>query len=244
MCGHGVIALTTILLESGLVDMKAPETRLRLDTPAGLIRAYGEVVNDQVERVFFENVPSWVVSTGNRVTVPGLGEIRYDLAFGGALFAFVEASSLALPTTAQEIARLAEAGRRLLETLTASLPVHDGTGALFGIVFTDRPLRRRTGQVDGRQVCVLADGCVDRSPGGMALSARLALLSVHQGLDDGVTFTVEGITGSTFQGRIVSRSTTRPSGSMVCEIEGQAWITGQNTFLIAADDPFRGGFLL
>jgi len=249
MCGHGIIALTTILLECGLAEMKAPETRLRLDTVAGMIRAYGEVVHDQVERVFFENVPSRVLATAAQVTVPDFGEITYDLAFGGALFAFVDAGRLGLVTSAEAVHSLTAAGLKILQAIhNAGIPASSAPHPpmpLFGVVFTDRPIRRRQGQVDGRQVCIFADGCVDRSPGGMALSAWLALLAQRQLLhENGPGHTVEGITGSTFKGKIIARDETPGTVGLICEIEGQAWITGRHSFLIAVDDPFRGGFLL
>ena len=248
MCGHGVMALTTILLECGMVEMKGPETRLRLDTPAGMIRAYGEIGHDQVERVFFENVPSRMVAVDRRVAVPGLGEVVYDLAYGGALFAFVDAAALGLSTAAEAVGALTVAGTQLMEAIagaSARLIAGEGSGGqLFGVVFTDAPLPRRHYRANGRQVCVLGDGCVDRSPGGTALSARLALLSHRQAIADGETYGVEGITGSVFHGRIVGRHAHPVTGGVICEIEGQAWITGRHTFLIAAHDPFRDGFLL
>jgi trans-L-3-hydroxyproline dehydratase len=117
MSGHGIIALTTILLECGLAEMKAPETRLRLDTVAGMIRAYGEVVHDQVERVFFENVPSRVVASNLRLTVPEFGEISCDLAFGGALFAFVDAGKLGLVTSAGAVNSLIAAASKILPAM-------------------------------------------------------------------------------------------------------------------------------
>ncbi len=246
MCGHGVIALTTILLECGLVEMKAPETRLRLDTPVGMIRAYGQIREGQVERVFFENAPSRVVATGCRVEVPGLGNVIYDLAFGGGLFAFVEAGALGLSIAAE--AQLALAGKALLAALSGQpvreLPESASSGVPAGVVFTGPPSRRRGGGADARQVCVSADGGVDRSAGGMEICARLALLSTQGVVRDGVDFAVEGITGSVFRGKIVGRDSDPETGGVICEIEGQAWVTGRHTFLIAEDDPFRSGFLL
>ncbi len=248
MCGHGVIALTTLLLECGLVEMKVPETRLRLDTPVGMIRAYGQIREGQVERVFFENAPSRVVATGCRREVPGLGQVNYDLAFGGGLFAFVDAGALGLSIAAEAEPALALAGRALLAALAGhpagEMPESALEGMLMGVVFTGPPSRRRGGRADARQVCVSAGGSVDRSAGGMEICARLALLSSQGLVRDGVDFAVEGITGSVFRGKIVGRDSDPVTGGAICEIEGQAWVTGRHTFLIAEDDPFRSGFLL
>lgn len=243
MCGHGVIALATVLLECGLVELKGPETLLRLDTAAGRIRAYGEVGGGQVERVFYEFGPARVVAMGVKVEVPGLGTVTCDLAWAGALFAFVEASPLGLSTAADACGRLPAAGTAIRTALRETMPDPAGNGeSVDEVFFSDRPVKRRKGSADLRQVGVFGDGGIDRSPGGMGICARLALMSAKGEIGDGNGLTVEGITGSTFRGRIVSREVS--DGGLICEIEGQAWVTGQHTFLIAADDPFRGGFLL
>ncbi len=243
MCGHGVIALATVLLECGLVEMKGPETLLRIDTAAGRIRAYGEVGGGQVERVFYEFGAARVVELGVKVEVPGWGQVSCDLAWAGALFAFVEAGPLGLSTAAGASGRLSEAGAAIRKALPTVVTAPDGRQETVDeVFFTDRPMKRRKGSADLRQVGVFADGGLDRSPGGMGICARLALMSGRGEIGDGTGLTVEGITGSTFRGRIVSRDAE--GGGVMCEIEGQAWITGQHTFLIAADDPFRGGFLL
>lgn len=244
MCGHGIIALTTILLESGLMEIKGAETRLRIDTPAGTVRSYGRIQNDRVERVFFENVPSRVVAADQRVEVPGRGEVAYDLVYAGALFALVEAGALGIYTGAGGAAVASSAGEELLKLLVGPVRQAVADYPLFGVVLRDAPIRRRTGRADLRQVCVFADGCVDRSAGALALCARLALLEHRGEISEGDTLTVEGITGSTFKGRIVGWDPDVKTGGVICEVEGQAWITGRHTFLIAADDPFRSGFLL
>ncbi|MDB6133673.1 MAG: proline racemase [Verrucomicrobiales bacterium] len=252
MCGHGIIALTTILLECGMVDSTAPETVLRIDTPAGTVRASGFTEDDQVTRVRFENVPSWSVAESQEVEIPGLGQVRFDLAYGGAFFAFVTAASLGVSTQAENIQELAATGRAFLQAVHGKLrlrhPVEPDLEHLFGVVFLDES------EADGRapsgisrQVCVFADGSVDRSPTGMALCARLALMAGQGRLTEGQPLTVEGITGTRFQGRIIGpaqRDAHNPPNSVICEIEGSAWITGRHTFLISPDDPFREGFSL
>ena len=244
MCGHGIIALATILLESGMMDLKAPETRLRIDTPAGTVRAFGEVGNDRVERVFFENVPSRVVAADQKIVVPGRGTVSYDLVYSGALFALLEAEALGVYTGAEGVGAAASAGEELMKLLTGPTSRLVPDYPLFGVVLRDAPMRRRRDKADARQVCVFADGCVDRSAGGLALCARLVMMEHRGEIAEGTTLTVEGITGSTLKGRIVGRDPDPCTGGIICEVEGKAWITGRHTFLIAADDPFRGGFLL
>ena len=182
MCGHGVIALTTILLESGMVDMKAPETRIKIDTPAGLVRCYGNIENDRVRKVYFENVPSFAVAEKEEIEVPELGRtVSFDVAYGGAFFAFVDAAGIGLSCVAENVGKIQAAGVAILAAINRKLtfthPVEEDLGFLFGVVFVDRPVRRRQGMADSRHVCVFAEGCVDRSPTGMAICARLALMA-------------------------------------------------------------------
>lgn len=249
MCGHGVIALTTILLESGIVDMKGPETRLKIDTPAGLVRCYGLIENDRVRKVYFENVPSFAVAEKEEIDVPDLGmKVTFDVAYGGAFFAFVEAASIGLSCVPENAARIQAAGMAILgainQRLTFTHPVEPDLGFLFGVVFVDKPVKRRTGMADSRHVCVFSEGCMDRSPTGMAICARLALMAEQGKVKNGETFTVEGILGHSFTGRIVAQVEDHGHPASIVEVEGRAWITGRHTFFLDSEDPCLEGFLL
>ena len=249
MCGHGVIALTTILMESGVVEMRAPETRLKIDTLAGMVRSYGVVEDDRVRRVFFENVPSFALMCGEEVTVPELGgRVRCDLAYAGAWFVLVDAPALGLACVPAETPRLVAAAAALRAAVAPLLPEWAtalSSGGLFGVVFGDRPVMRRGGaSADLRQVCVFGDGCVNRSPSAMALSARLAVMAARGEAAPGRLLVVEGLLGTTFGGRIVARTTEVGRDAVIVEVDGAAWITGRHTFFIDPLDPCLGGFLL
>ena len=95
-CGHAVIALTKVFVETGLISMNEPETEVNMDVPSGFIKSYAKVKNGQVTGVRFENVPSFVQSLDTEIDVPGLGMINYDLAFGGAFYAFVDVAQFDL----------------------------------------------------------------------------------------------------------------------------------------------------
>lgn len=244
--GHGVIALATVLVECGLVEIKGADLRLRLDTPAGTIEAAVQLRHDRVEWVSFENGLSRVVAVDQKVMVPGIGEVKYDLAYGGALFAFVKASALGVSTSPEDIRPLVSAGQLFRKAMAGGTPPpgSEPPAPPFGVVFLDEPHPRARGHADGRQVCVFAHGGVDRGPGGAGLSARLALMAHRHELSDGQPFVVEGVTGSTFVGRVVRAEPGAGPGAVICAIEGRAWITGRHTYFLAQDDPFREGFLL
>lgn len=246
MSGSGIIALTTILLECGMVEMSAPETRIRIDTPAGAVGASGQISDGRVTEVRFESVASWPVAVGGSVELLGFGSVNYDLAYGGAFFAFVRAADLNLSLPGNEVGDLSAAGLRLLKVLRGRValrhPDDPDPQSLFGVILWEEGEAGSPESADFRQVCVFADGSVDRSPCGMGLCARLALLQHSGGIADGQSLTVEGIMGSRFQGRIIGHHNEGPEGAVICEVHGRAWITGRHTFFISPDDPLRNGF--
>lgn len=249
MSAHGIVAAATICIESGITQARSPETLIKFDTPAGLIRAYCSIEENRVRRVFFENVPSYVVARDRQVEVPGLGTVHFDLAYGGEYYAYVEAGKHGLelgPEDLNELTTHATAIASIIEPNHGI--VHPGPSALnilSGIVFTETLPRRREVTAQVRQVCVFTDGSVDRSPSGTALSGRLALLHARGEIDMGAPHCAEGLLGGNFTGRIVREGlTVGPYAAILTEIEGTAHLTGYHTFLIGPDDPLKEGFLI
>ena len=242
MCGHGVIALVTVALEVGLLSERAV---VRLDTPAGRVTARPRREGARVRSVSFENVPSYVVSLDDRVTVPGVGEVRYDLAFGGAFYAFVDAATVGLEMTAARFRNLITVGSAIKRAVMASReirhPVEADLSFLYGTIFTGPALGAGA---DSRNVCVFAEGEVDRSPTGTGVSARVAIERARGRLSPGRDFVVESIIGTRFTGRIARELKWEGYDAVVPEVEGSAWITGRNEILIAPDDPLGEGFIL
>ena len=242
MCGHGVIALVTVALEVGLLSMRDV---VRLDTPAGRVTARPRREGARVRSVAFENVPSFVVSLDDRVSVPGIGDVRYDLAFGGAYYAFVEAASLGLEMTPERFRDLIAAGSAIKRAVMAAReirhPVERDLSFLYGTIFTGPAVGAGA---DSRNVCVFAEGEVDRSPTGTGVSARVAIERARGRLQPGKPFVVESIIGTRFTGRIARDLEWEDYDAVVPEIEGSAWITGRNEILISPDDPLAEGFIL
>lgn len=245
MCGHGIIAFATVALETGMFPMRDPETTLRIDTPAGLVTARASVEGGRVRRVAFRNVPSFVVELDAEVTVPGLGRVHYDLAFGGAYYAYVDAASLGLRCHPDDYRLLIERGMRIKRAVAAaraiSHPFEDDLGFLYGTIFTGPP---EDPSSHSRNVCVFAEGEVDRSPTGTGVSGRVALQHARGHLALGQDIVVESIIGTRFTGRAVEATAFGSYDAVVPEIEGSAHITGRHEFLIDPDDPLGGGFLL
>lgn len=245
MCGHGIIAITKVALETGMLPMQEPLTTVKIDAPAGLITAYARVAQGRVEGVYFHNVPSFAVELDATVDVPGLGTVRYDLAFGGAFYAYVQAAEVGLRCTADEFRLLIEAGMQIKRAVMASRtiehPFEPDLGFLYGVIFIAPPIGEGA---QSRNVCIFAEGEVDRSPTGTGVSGRLAIHYARGELSLGESIVIESIVGSRFRGQVVEETTFGPYRAIIPEVEGNAYITGRHEFLFDPDDPFREGFIL
>jgi trans-L-3-hydroxyproline dehydratase len=245
MCGHGIIGLVTVLLETGLREADGPQPVVRLDTPAGRVTARANMDGVRVRSVAFENVPSFAYALDQTVNVPGIGAVRYDVGFGGAFYAYTDAAALGLRIVPEDYRKLIEAGTAIKRAVMASLPLihpfEPDMGFLYGTIFTGLP---HGPDADSRNVCIFAEGEVDRSPTGTGVSGRLALEHARGRLEIGQSFVVESLIGTRFTGRILRTATFGEYPAVAPEIEGSAYITGRHEFLIAPHDPLREGFVL
>ena len=247
MCGHGIIGLTKVALDRGLVPDAANRTRLRYDTPAGRVDAWAERGEDgRVRSVTLRNVPSFVASRGGQVEVEGLSPVTYDLAYGGAFYAYVDAEPLGLSLVPESASELVRAGRAIKRAVMAvETPHHpDGDpdlGFLYGVIFCG-PAAEPTNH--SRHVCVFAEGEVDRSPTGTGVSARAALLHASGELATDEWITIESILGSSFDVKVGEETRVGSGAAVVPWVRGTAHLTGEHTFLLDPDDPFAHGFFL
>ena len=245
MCGHGIIALVTVVLETGMFPTQSPVTTLRIDAPAGLVTARATVRDGHVTRVAFTNVPSFVADRDAEVNVRGLGVVRYDLAFGGAFYAYVPAEGAGVRCVPEDYRRLIDVGMRIKRAVMAARPIvhpaEPDLGFLYGTIFVGPPTDPRH---HSRNVCVFAEGEVDRSPTGTGVSGRLAIHHARGEIGVGESIVIESIVGSTFTGRVLEPTRFGPHAAIVPEVEGSAHVTGRHEFLIDPADPFAHGFFL
>ena len=177
MCGHGIIGLVTVMLEQGLFPASVPTTTIRFDTPSGLVTARASLDAGKVRNVAFLNVPSFVLAVEQTVKVPGIGSVNYDVAFGGAFYAFCRAEALDLALEPKHARRLQALGLAIKQAImaerTISHPTEPELGYLYGTIFVGPS---HTPEGDLRHTCIFANGALDRSPTGTGVSAHLALL--------------------------------------------------------------------
>jgi len=259
MCGHAIIGTATTVLEMGMFPMGQPERLVTLDTPSGLVRAYAKIEKDKVASVSFENVPAFVYRSDVKIQVPEVGTLTIDVVFGGLFFVFVDARQLEIELLPENAARLASLGMRILaaanreiETRHPELPHIDRIIDLRFYINEPRgdgqgsPAGSKT--PDSRNVVVLGDHMVDRSPCGTGTSAEAALRHARGRLGVGESFVTESIIGTQFTGTVVKKTTvgsgTESFPAVVPRITGSAYITGFHQFVLNPDDPFPEGFRL
>ncbi|MDA2813955.1 proline racemase family protein [Nocardiopsis sp. RSe5-2] len=244
MCGHGTIGVATVLVETGMVEVAEPVTRVRLDTPAGLVTADVAVEDGRAEAVTFRNVPAFPVETGASVTVPGLGEVAYDMAYGGNFYAVVDIADLGIPFDRAERDRMMEAGMAIMAAINEQArPVHPADPGISGCKHVQLVAPGRDG-ADARNAMVIHPGWFDRSPCGTGTSARMAQLHARGELPLGRDFVNESLIGTRFTGRLIETTDVGGLPAVVPTITGRAWITGMGQYLLDPRDPFPRGFTL
>ena len=241
MCGHAIIALTKLVFETGLVQK--PE--IIFNVPAGKVQARVLTENGQVREASFRNVPSFLYLRDQSVDVPGIGLLKFDVAYGGAFYAFVDAAPLGLSLTADDYPRLIDYGRRIKQAVAANYsiehPFEPDLSFLYGTIFVGAA--QEPGH-HSRNVCVFAEGEVDRSPTGTGVSARAAIHYAKGELDLNQRITIESIVGSVMTVAPVAATRFGPFAAVIPEVSGTASITGRHEFYFDPDDPFREGFIL
>lgn len=245
MCGHGIIAITKVGLETGLFKDIEDNKIINIDTPAGRVTATANWKNNIVNEVSFNNVPSFLQEGNQQVNIPGLGIVTYDLAFGGAYYALVQAGELDVELNASGFRRLIELGTAIKQAIVTSRdivhPFEKDLGFLYGVIFIGDAHDKNN---HSRNVCVFADGEVDRSPTGTGVSARTAVHYSRGELALNQPFTVESILGTCFTGEAVEEIQYGPYQAVIPKITGSANICGLNTLLIDPEDPLKHGFIL
>jgi proline racemase len=247
MSGSNSICVSTVLLETGILPMEEPETRLVLEAPGGVVDVTAECHEGRVRRVCVRNVPSFADQLDATLEVEGLGTINVDTAYGGDSFVIVDAASLGLAITPNNAHELARMGSRITQAADEQIgfthPENPGWDHFSFCQFTD-PLRREGEVVVGRNTVSIRPGKLDRSPTGTGCSARMAVLHARGEMQPGDRFIGESIIGSRFDCGIEAETTVGGRAAIIPTIAGRAWITGTHQHTLDPDDPWPGGYRL
>jgi len=243
MCGHGTIGTVTVAIERGLVTPRR-DGELRLETPAGVVVANYQLDDGMVDRVRLTNVPSFVHSTDLSIDVPGLGNLKVDVAYGGNFYAIIEPQPnyKDLETLdADAIRRFSPIVRDLVNDLGPFIhPLEPAISGVSHVMWTGAPM----GNADGRNAVFYGERGIDRSPCGTGTSARMAQRVARGDMAIGDTFVHESIIGTVFTGRVEESVEIGDRAGIIPSIEGWARIHGDNKIHVDSSDPLAHGFLL
>lgn len=245
MCGHGSIGAMTVAVETGVVPMEEPVTKVVMEAPAGIIKGDVKVENGKVQSVSIFNVPAFLYKRDQEVELPGVGKVKFDISFGGSFFAIVHASQLGLKIEPKNAAKLTDLAMELRDIINRDIEIQHPTLEHIKTVdlveIWDEPTNPKATY---KNVVIFGQGQVDRSPCGTGTSAKLATLHAKGELKEGEKFVYESILGTMFEGEIVGTTKVGEFDAVLPKITGSAYMTGFNNFLIDEDDPVKHGFIL
>lgn len=245
MCGHGIIGLSKVVFETGMVTGYDGVHTLRIDSPAGRITSYVDYCAGRVRKVSFDNVPSFVHKEGIRVPVDGIGEVTADIVFGGAFYVFVDAEQLGIevvPDLASELVRRGmEIKNSVMKMHPIVHPIESGLNGIYGTILTSRP-RFEGNRIISRNICVFADAEIDRSPCGTGTAARIAQLFSKGIMKKGMTLENHSIIDTVFEGVVKEEVCVADKNAVVATISGTAHIMGFTQLVLDPEDPLPEGF--
>ena len=247
MSGSNLICTVTVALETGMIPMQEPETILRIDTPAGLVKVTAACTGGRCKRITFLNVPSFVMHRDRMIEVPGIGTLRVDVAYGGMIYCLVAARDLGLTLGRDEARNLVSLGEQIKAAAAAQLPsVHPENPDIHTINQTEftGPVELTQGIKSSKNAVVVSPGRLDRCPCGTGTSARLALLHARGELGLNERFVHRSILDTEFECRVVQTARAGNVDAVIPEVSGRAWLTGVSYYGVDPDDPFPNGYRL
>ncbi len=245
MCGHATIAIGKAAVDLGWVEIKEPSTTLKIDAPCGQLSIHVEIEKEVVKQISFENVPSFYVGSYD-LESPPFGTVEYDLAYGGAFYAYLDIRQIGLNCLSESYAELIKWGKLIKAAVintNANIvhPFEADLSFLYGVIFIDKSERPN---IHSRNVCVFANGEVDRCATGSGVSGRTAIHFAKEELRIGEEIEIESIIGTSLKVEIIDTCEYGPYQAVVPKVSGMAYYTGSQEFWIDPSDPLKGGFTL
>lgn len=245
MSGSNTICIATVLLETGMVPMIEPITRFRLDMPGGVIEVTADCQGGKCRSITFRNAPAFVAVLDGALEVEGHGTIPLDIAYGGMFFGIVDAKKLGFAVTADEARDLATLGEKIRKAARAQFDVvHPQFPNVRGVSIVQFAMPFAGSGQPTRNTCIVAPGRSDRSPTGTGTSARMAVLQARGQMAQGDRLIHESIIGSHFVGEILEVIRSPERTTIIPQITGRAWLTGQHTYMLDPDDPWQEGYVV
>lgn len=244
MSGSNCICVATVLLDTGILPMEEPLTRLTLEAPAGLIEVEAHCSNGKAQSITLTNVPAFAQHLGATLELQGRS-VKVDTAFGGDSFVMADAADFGLAITPENAQAIAILGRKLVKAANAQLRFHhpDLPGwKHYSFCFLRGPLERDNRVLTSANACVINPGKLDRSPTGTGCSALMAVLHAKGLMKNGDSYIGRSVIASRFIGRITGETTVGNHKAIIPQITGRAWVSGTSTLMLDPADPWPGGY--
>ena len=244
MCGHATIAITKLAIELNWVKIQKPITIIKIDAPCGQLESSATIdEKGNITNISFKCVPSFVQCLDEEIFVEGIGDIKYDIAYGGAFYAYINANSIGLSLKKDNYAKIISYGKKIKQEIMKKKktihPFENDLSFLYGTIFITK-----SNKFHSKNVCVFADGEVDRSPTGSGVSGRVAIHFKRKEISLNETITIESILGTHFDVQVLNELKYGKYDAITPKVSGNASITGEHTFLIDEKDELKYGFFL
>ena len=244
MCGHGIIGVTKVAIETGMIVPQEGETVVRIDSPAGRITAFADVKKGEVERVRFQNVPCFVYKENITVNLSGFGTVSADVVYCGAFYVYLDSQKVGLSVSPENTERLVKLGMEIKNKVRSAMEFNhptSGVNWLYGTIFYETPVRDGA-KLISKNICIFAEGQVDRSPTGTGTGGRIAL-HYHKGeLTKEDILINNSIINTPFEGKLLAETKVGDYPAVLTEVSGTAHITGFNQLVLDPQDPLPEGF--
>ena len=247
MSGSNSICVATVLLDHGLISMEEPVTNFFLEAPGGLVKVKALCKNGKAERIFVQNLPSFVYKLDTSLELEGYGSISADTAFGGDSFVIVDAKKLGFSIDPSEAAELARLGAKITDAATEQIGFRHPTitdWTHYSFCQFSRKQDQSNDCISFKSAVSVKPGKIDRSPTGTALSAKMAVLEARGEMKIGQKIKAISIIGSSFEGKIIEKCNLNGTSAIIPEISGRGWITGLHQHTLEPTDPWPEGYKL
>lgn len=244
MCGHGIIAVTKVAIETGMIPAENGVKVVKIDSPAGRITAYADLKDGKVEQVRFQNVPCFVYEKNVKVDVDGIGEVTGEVVYCGAFYVYLDVNQVGLkvnPKNAEELVRI---GMEIKNKVTAKMEFKhptSGVNWLYGTIFYE-PLIRNGKKLYTKNICIFAEGQIDRSPTGTGTGGRVALHYSKGEMNKEDILINNSVIDTTMKAKIIEETKVGEYDAVITEVSGTAYISGFNQLVLDPEDPLPKGF--
>ncbi len=244
MCGHGIIGVSKTVLETGMLPSKEGENIIKIDSPAGRVTAFADIKDGKVEKVSFQNVPCFVYKENIKLNIEEIGDLQVDIAYCGAFYAYIDVKKVKLTLTPANAERLVKVGMEIKNKLMTMMEFkhpNSDVNWLYGTILFDKPKRIKNKLVS-KNICIFAEGQIDRSPTGTGTGGRLALHYFKREMKKDDVLINYSIIDTPFEGRIIKETIEGDYNAIITEVSGTSHIMGFNQLVLDPTDPLPEGF--